>query len=245
MSTRTTLLTLLAGISIAATAACTTTISQFEDDGGGAGGSGNGTGAGAGTGGGQTQCEGFEDTTQTTDVAVTIRNDTDAPIFLGSLDCEVDIDLRLYDADDQRVSYRPGACHFTCAELQQTDAVCAAGCAAPLILMIAPGGTHRMAWDGTVHEPTEMPAACYFGPEFAGPSCDVRIGAPAGGYAFEVIGYDDSWCPLDQPGACECTPDANGTCMVEQYGDLLAGSGVPARASLEFPNNSSVEIVFE
>lgn len=235
------LLTAIAGLGIAALAACTTTVSQFEDD-GGSGGNGSG---GTGSGGNGTQCEGFEDTTERADVTVSIRNATAAPIYLTGLGCDADIDLRLYDEDDQRIDFRAGVCHFTCEELQQSEAICAADCAIPPIVMIAPGGSYDMPWDGTIHRPAQMPESCYLNPEYATQGCDRRTVAPAATYQFEVSAHDDSWCPLDQPGACTCTPDASGSCTFEQpYGEIV-GEGRPARADLVFPSETRAEIVFE
>ncbi len=228
-------------------AACTTTVTAFEDDGGtGAGASGSGaSGSTGGSGGGGAECSGFEDTTTVTTVTVTVQNATAQAIYLGGTDCEIDIDLRLFDAADQPVRFRDGVCHFTCSELQVTDAVCAAGCALPPIVMIAPGGSYELTFNGTMLDPVEMPTSCYFNADFATGTCDQRVVAPTGGYAFAVTGYDDSWCPLDQPGACECTPNASGNCTVEQFGDILSGQGVEARASFNFPSDDTVELVFD
>lgn len=225
--------------------ACTSTITAFTDEGTGGGSSGTGTGSGSGsgsTGSGQ-QCLGFDDTNETTQVTVTVRNTTDEAIYLTGLGCDSQIDLELYDANDREVSYRRGNCHFTCAELQNTDPVCAGGCAIPPIIMIAPGGSYDLSWDGTLHEPTEMPASCYFSSDFASPTCDVRISAPEGSYAFEVVGYDDSWCPIDLPGGCECEPNAQGNCQVDEFAEIFT-EGRSARGQLEFPKDLSAEIVF-
>jgi hypothetical protein len=238
MSTRTSfcrpLLASIVTISAVALAACTTTITQFDDDGGS-----------GGSGGAGPQCEGFDDTTERTDVTVTLRNERAEPVFLTGLGCESDIDLRLYDDDGERMGFRGGACHFTCEDLQETDGVCAADCAAPPIVMIAPGGSYELAWSGTVLAPEEMPSSCYYSPEWAAETCDLRAPAPAGTYRFEVTGYDDSWCPLDEPGACNCTPNADGNCNVEQYTDLSAAEGAPVSATLAFPSETATEIVFE
>ena len=220
----------LVGCGVAALAACSTTVSQFDDD--GAGGSGP-------------QCEGFDDVTESTIVTLTVRNATAAPVYLSGSDCSAEIDLHLFDEDDQEVSFRTGNCHFTCEQLQRSEGICAAACALPPIVMLAPGGTYDLAWSGMVNLPVEMPAGCYFGAEYATDTCDQRIVAPSASYAFEVTGYDDSWCPLDQPGACECTPDASGSCLVDSYGDIIGGEGVAARATLSFPSQSAVELVFE
>lgn len=230
------LIPFIAGLGIAAMAACTTTVSHFEDDGGS---------GGNGSGGHGTACEGFEDTAERADVTVSIRNTTGEPIYLTGFGCEADIDLRLYDADEQPIDFRAGACHFTCEELQQSEAICAAGCASPPIVMIAPGGAYDLAWDGTIHLPEAMPESCYLNPEYATPSCDRRTLAPAAAYQLEVSAYDDSWCPLDQPGACSCTPDASGSCLLDQFYGEITGEGRPGRTSIDFPSETRAEIVFE
>lgn len=223
MSFRHSLLIAITGLSLAA---CDSTLGPFEDDGGSGG-----------------QCLGYDDTTEFADVSVTIRNTSAEPIYISGLGCTNNLDLRLYDAADNMLSYQRGACHFTCEQLQQSSAVCAADCAVPPVVMIAPGGTHELAWDGTIHQSAPMPTGCHLEPEYAAGSCDQRVVAPEGTYQFELTAHDDSWCPPDSESECACTPDANGSCTVDTFYEIT-GVGRTARASLSFPSANAAEIVF-
>ncbi len=219
------IVTVLSALTAAtALSACDTTITPFDDDG--------------------AVCAGFEDTTQTTDVAVTVRNDGASPIYITGLGCDASVDLRLYDANDQLLAYRERVCQFTCSELQETDAVCAADCALPPVVMIAPGGTYELAWNGTVLDAVGMPPGCYLSPDLAGDTCEQRVVAPAGEYALEITAYDGSFCPLDMEGACECEPDATGSCTVDIYMEV-SGEGRTGRTALSFPAEDRAEIVFD
>ena len=215
------------------TGGCTTTLFSGPDQGGN-GGSG---------GGGSEVCETFEDTTEASPLSVRVTNDTIANIYVTADDCDTTPYPDLFDADGKALVYRNhGNCGFTCEMLQSGPPVCTAeACAAPPVVVIAPGGSFEMGtWNGTVLDSTEMPLACHFEPFDDRGSCDQRIAAPAGDYEVGVRIYSAIECIGE---SCSCD-FVDGSCQIP-FEAAVVGEPRVQKVAVTHPGDDVVDVVIQ
>ncbi|MEZ4442914.1 MAG: hypothetical protein R3B72_27715 [Polyangiaceae bacterium] len=183
-------------------------------------------------------CESFLDATSSQSVTVTVRNDGPDAIYLLGTGCSATVDLELLDDAGDPLPLVAGSCTFSCEDLQETSAICDAACAAPPAIMIAPGGSYALSWNGIYGEEAEMPDSCYADPQSAPDSCLQRIAAPAGNYGFSVTTATSITCA---DSTCTCTPDASGSCLID-FG-FPDGETIPAGATFSYPDELEVTVV--
>ncbi len=190
-----------------------------------------------GSGGAGPSCQSFEDEPLPGAVVATVRNEGSAPIFLTGVGCSFDIELSVTDPDGTDRVWKNGDCAFTCEDLQDNAGVCAAACAIPPVIMIAPGGSYDIEWNGALLEDAEMPEGCFFEPQSPGPqACYQRRVAVDGDYTLstnvwpEVFDFDD----------VKCNPGPKGSCQLDAQvtGEVRAASGV-----VSYPSETKVDIV--
>ncbi|MFO0568405.1 MAG: hypothetical protein U0263_22275 [Polyangiaceae bacterium] len=208
---------------------------------GGTGGSGAVGGAGATGGTGGASCDAYLDQSGQM-VTVRIRNQTAGPVFLGGPnDCSQSLPFSLNDPAGAPVSLFAGGCGNTCEALQQHANYCTGACMQPLMIRIEAGGYFDTSWSGTVFEQAFMPTDCYVDLNTAMDSCEQRLAAPAGSYAFTSSANTAADCGGQ---TCTCTPSAAGSCEISG-GAQLAGSTLTATAKLDHPGASLVEIAIK
>lgn len=147
-------------------------------------------------------------------VTVRLVNKRDSNVYLGKTapDCDVWLGFTLEDANMKQLQPSREACDFTCAELQQGSCACPAGCAAPIITLLAPGGHYDIGWPATVFESATMPDKCYNDAACTQTACLMELAAPAGPLTMKASAYDTA---LGCNGTCaDCTPSPGGDCTI-------------------------------
>jgi hypothetical protein len=210
---------------------------------GGSAGTAGTTGGSAGVGGtGGQSCEDFLDQIPPPE-GVTLRlvNATNQPIYLGGENNCGPNDLFQLQGPNGAIRLRAGGCGHTCEALQQHGDWCADACMLPPVVLIAPGGHYDTSWSGTTFEPFDMPESCYFEPQFAPPTCDRQLIAPAGDYLATSQAFGELLCT--DVGICPCIPGPTGSCEI-QYGATPTGESIAGKASFAFPSESLIELTF-
>ncbi len=188
------------------------------------------TGGGA-TGGGSTggaACEALADATPSPAATMTLRNDGAEPVYLQyASGCDyVDL-LGIVGPDsDVPVQWNKGSCSFTCSEIAAGSCGCPGFCAQDSVLMLAPGGTYPVMWNGGLYVPTEAPVECA-GDGLCGTQCLQLLQAPAGTYLLTSTGGTAPSGCFD-PNMCSCTPGPEGWCTINATGvsgDPRLGAG--------------------
>lgn len=201
---------------------------------------GGGPSAGSGSG---ASCEAFLDEEAETSVTVRIVNDTDAPLHFGAEEttCMVLPIYELSREDGVPVSDARGECS-SCQLAQRVGAIgCPAICAYQPLVRLEPGQSYEVTWDGRLGEDAAMPAACYPMPFAVPETCIRKVVAPATRYVFSAVGWSDWTC--GPAGGCQCV-DEDGSCKVTGEA-WVRGSAVQASVTIDFPNETVAEIVFE
>jgi len=205
---------------------------------GGAGGSGAVAGSGGSAG---SSCAGYEDLTPPNGVTVRYVNALSVPIYVGGGNtCDPSPLYQLFGPEGP-VPYGASGCGHTCQALQQHGDWCTDACMIPPVVMIAPGGSYDDTWSGTTFRQREMPASCYFEPQYAPPTCSQRIVAPAGSYGVSIVAGKTLTCY--DVGLCNCTPDAKGSCQIP-YGATVEDPSLATKASFEMPGTNLVTLTF-
>jgi len=192
------------------------------------------------------ECEPFLDTTEeATPVTVAIENDSPDPIFLVSTGCSSEVELLLRDGDGAYVDRGIGSCGpQTCEQLMEEPRYdCAALCAQPPTVMVAPGGRYETTWDGFVFTQTEMPSGCFADATTQGQaSCSQKLVAGEGVY---TAGFNVATAITCNGGApdqdCTCTPDEDGVCVID-FG--YADSMTEVTGQAQYPSETQIDIVF-
>jgi hypothetical protein len=198
-------------------------------------------GCGTGVQPGSPACDAYLDEAPPQNVAITVRNEGTATIFLGGEGCAADIGVGLAAADGSALPQGASGCGYTCEQLQTRPAACPADCALPPVVRVDPGGSYQLSWSGSYVEPASMPKSCYFEPSYAGPGCERRIVAPAGDYTLTASAWPQTTC-VDN--SCDCQPDASGSCVMQGFAGV-GGTATQASAVVAYPSETSVEIVFQ
>ena len=196
-------------------------------------------------GGGGESCDAYlDEAPAAAPVTLRFRNERAEAIYLGSqIGCGVLVPFTLRDASGAVLPWHLDGCGFTCETSQDFSGGCAADCAIPPVFLIAPGGHHDLTWTGVVVETVDMPQACY-AEGGASETCERRVNPAAGSYevtgeAFtEVTGCDPS------QGACTCEPSAEGSCQLD-YTATISGAPITTVATLAYPDQGMIEIVFQ
>jgi hypothetical protein len=189
-------------------------------------------------------CEAFLDHTPGASVTLRFRNERAERIYLGSPSgCGGITPFSLRDEAGQEHAWDLGGCGFTCEALQTFSGACPADCAIPPVFQIEPGGHHDVIWDGRVLEPTDMPGRCYDDPQAAPSTCD-RFVQAAG--AYDVLGeaFPEAQGCAGPDMTCSCTPSAEGSCQLPSPASV-AGAPLSATATLSYPDQTLIELVFQ
>lgn len=187
------------------------------------------------TGGGE--CVDPSTTTVGPAVAVKIRNDTAADLFVrgGGFCGEPTFTLRR--VDDTEVTTTLGLCPVSCGE-QLASQSCGCpdiGCV-PGLVRITPGGVYTDSWSGAEFTTTVLPAECV---EMAcvGSACGVQMQAAPATYKLSSVASATATCEF----GCDCTPSPEGWCAVE---GTIADESI-ATAPLDYPAETAAMLVFQ
>lgn len=180
-----------------------------------------------GSGGSAGACAAWQDEQGLAPTTIRFRNESGQPIYLpancGSL---------LYDlsaGDDVVYGFDP-FCLQTCEDLQTEGPIDCAPCA-PSTVLLPPGGTHDVVWDGTGLLATDMPDECWAYPGSQG-GCSQLVAGPQGLYRISAMGYAS--CSGD------CTCDYSGVCS----GWATGAEAWADSTQFQYPTAAVVEVVF-
>ena len=191
------------------------------------------------------ECEPFLDTTdEATPVTITIENDSPDPIYLVSQGCRSDVELILRDASGNAVSRDTAGCGSQTCEvlMEEPRQDCAAICAQPPTVMIAPGGRFETQWDGFVMKQVEMPSSCFADTQNAIATCSQRQVADDGTYVAGFNVATEITCDAGGTNQdCTCTPDDDGVCVID-FG--WAESMTEALGEALYPSQTTIDIVY-
>lgn len=170
-------------------------------------------------------------------VAITIRNDSDAPLFIPTQSyCAAVLPVRLF-AGDAEIVISPGICDFPCADALSGNCGCPAGCGDPEdVVQIAPGGVYTDTWSGISVVPFELDASCVS--EDCGAACTAERQTPPGSYtlrATATTAVDNCEPP------CTCTANADGWCIFEAS---PSGADIVVEVPLEYPSETAASLTF-
>jgi hypothetical protein len=242
---------LLAGALLAACGSSVNTMSTGTGTGGasssaGTGGAGMGggtTGVSTSDGGSAPACSTFDPPQpMSTPVSVRLVNKSGSPMYLGqtTAGCASAFGFTLADASTSPLKPSRGDCEYTCGELQQMSCVCADGCGAPVVTLVAPDAYYEVPWTGTVFTTEDMPAKCFKDASCAASdtSCLVEESAPAGTLTMKASAYSQALgC---NPNPCmPCMPGALGTCTV--LGAMTVG-GTELKGTAAWMGESKIDI---
>lgn len=225
-----------------------------DETGGGSGGSGSGatdtatataTSSSGGSTGSGASCEmyiGDDDIGPTVDV--TVRNATDAPLFLpssGGCGGFVSISVRPEGGDEPLHIYS-GECSPVLCEGFMTNQDCYLGCpdcAPPNFGRLEAGVSDGSAsWWGVSYATLMMTAECGPGLECQR-DCLRPDQAPDGSYEISAVAYRTC-----TGGTCECDgANPNGACY--GWDQVELADQVTATATIDYPGTTAVELVFE
>lgn len=171
-------------------------------------------------------------------VAITIRNDSDAPLFILTQSfCASVLPVTLF-AGDAELVISPGSCDFSCADVLSGNCGCPAGCGDPEdVVQIAPGGVYTDTWSGINVVPFELDASCFT--EDCGNSCTAERQTPPGSYtmrATAATAVDNCEPP------CTCTANADGWCIFEAS---PSGADIVVEVPLEYPSQTAASLTFD
>lgn len=192
------------------------------------------------------ECEPFLDTTEeATPLTIAIENDSPDPIYLVSNGCSSDVEIILRDENGDFVARDGnGGCGYQTCEVLMDEPMydCAAACAVPPTVMIAPGGRFETQWNGFVMKQVDMPSSCFADTQSQMTTCSQLQVAEEGSYTAGFNVATELTCQTGDPNAdCTCTPDANGVCVID-FG--YAESMTEALGQALYPSETTIDIVY-
>lgn len=202
-------------------------------------GSGEETGASGGVTTGA-MCEDPADVAIGPPVAVHLRNEGDADVFIRAPSSCEGAPYRIVDAEDQTLQIELGTCPPPCAEVLAFQACgCPDAACATSVIRVAPGGVFDGAWSGASVAHIMLPAAC-IPAECEGTSCAIEQQAPAGTYRLTATHSKSVQCGSPE---CTCEPSADGWCEI--VADVSLGPEEPAsEVAFAYPDLTDVTLVF-
>ena len=172
-------------------------------------------GAGAAVGGSSSAppvaCSSFVDDSAWK-LTVHIKNQKSTAVYLGAQTMGCDTG-RLFDVEDGSRTLLAGleACRSSCSAVMTTGpVVCPTVCAAPSTVMLAPGQTIDIPWDGLFGVPSTVPSECMHTAEPSPTACVRAEQIKNGLFTFSAKAGATHDCL--SPTACTCTPNPSGGC---------------------------------
>jgi len=155
-------------------------------------------------------------------LTVHIKNQKSTAVYLGpqTMGCDA---ARLFDVADGSRSLLPGleACRSSCSAVMTSGpVVCPAVCASPSTVMLAPGQTIDIPWDGLFGVPSTVPAECMHTATPSPTACVRAQQIKNGLFTFSAKAGATRECL--SPAACTCTPNPSGGCTTP--GSLISGT---------------------
>lgn len=194
---------------------------------------------------GELLCAGFENDEAGPPIEFTVRNATDAPIFLQSqFACDTSY-LQLADPGETQLEWRTDGWLVSCEEFLGGDPLCGGpGCSAASI-RLEPGGVYTEQWPGFAFEMHTLDPACLDeASEACGNRCFVTRQVPAGEYTATVQVARDADC-----GDVECIDFCEvdlgpGACEMFYFDDIL-GEREDVVVQVDYPSAGAAEFVIE
>lgn len=179
-----------------------------------------------------------------TKVTVRLRNNTLAPLYLGSQGGCGLTPFTLKDAGGDALLWRAEACSPTCEAQQSGSCVCDLDCALPPVFLIPAGGAYETTWEGSIFARASMPATCFKDPSCAAGGCLLEQSAPTGVLELSATLWDTvTDCPMGMAG-CACDPGAQGYCQIDGVAQV-GGTQRSGSSKLMYPGAKLVEVVFQ
>jgi hypothetical protein len=192
-------------------------------------------------------CEGLENEEHGGAVELTIRNDTDAPIFLVEQYYCLSSFIAVEDPGGEPVEWRSDGWVISCEDLAGPAPSCGGPACLGETVRIDPGGEYGQSWPGYVHDPMMLDPTCAMDPDAfdsCGTTCFIEHTPVPGEYRISVEASADLDCG-EQP-CPECEEDhGNGACSIFIDGVAVGPDRFTAEALVAYPDITSAEIVFE
>lgn len=151
-------------------------------------------------------------------IPLTVFNAREVPIFLTSaVSCQPE-----YFEIVSKVEGMPGQwsgphCSFTCEDVMAGACGCTADCPVAPTIRIEPGGAYELSWSGAVLRETALPTECASQDCLADTCRVARAAAPGGLYEATLALVESPQCGDTE---CTCTPNADGWCQLESWGEV-------------------------
>jgi hypothetical protein len=213
----------------------------------------SGPGGTGGSGGGAGVCAAQVADATAAPVTVRLVNKTAGDLYVAISDYESCTETPLYSASvaDPSLDANPptgNACGgSTCATNTCSSCVVTYTCSTRSpVTRVASGGALTTSWSGLVYQTRSVPSACVADPTCYGGtatvSCPVALRNESWPVTFTASMSTGVTCAS---GACTCSPDATGTCVVSVGdGSSPSSATVQGTATLE-EGGTSVDIVFQ
>ena len=216
----------------AVVAACTGQVVDAQ------GGAGAAVGAGGGLG-----CDALVADETTTPVEVRLVNQTAADLYFDNpvFACGYEPYFRLYDPQNQELPHLDASpCSARCAELTCTCTMTYT-CGPFSVTRVAPGGVLSTTWNGAYLKPRTVPSSCV-DCSLYGDSATCSAWTDPGSLSLTLRSNarTDVSC-ID--ASCDCTPNANGTCVPS--GQAQASGGTVVATATIAPGQDSIDLVFQ
>jgi hypothetical protein len=167
------------------------------------------------------------------EVKVTLRNDTNAPIFVPAGEGCSFVPFTMERSGDE-LKWSRAACEWSCEEILDSCA-CGADCVANTLLRIEPGGSYDITWDLALYAGKDLSLDCPV--EGCPTHCYRRVVAGDGDY--RVTASAGTAC-VGGATACSCS-DGVESCQLAA--ELDGTATLTAQATLTLPGDS-VELAF-
>jgi hypothetical protein len=176
-------------------------------------------------------------------VIVKLNNKTQNDLFIGSKTgggCGSVDPFGVTGPNGEELGYKQGDCDFTCKQIMDGECACPANCEEPRTILLAPGGSLEITWNGTLFSSEKMPDACY-GPDCGMADCLVEREPPQGTLTFSASAFTAVSGCMMMP--CTCTPDSNGSCSFGSFEASVSGTEVKAKTEVT-TIGQSIEVDF-
>ena len=171
-------------------------------------------------------------------VAVTLVNQTDAPLyFTMSESCAFGSPFGIARGDVV-LSWVFGIC-ASCADALQGLCACPGPCAQDSVVRVDAGGRYVGEWPGGEIFTAMLPDGC--ADEVCGNQCSAIAQSEAGDYVASAVASPMVACDVE---TCDCsdTPNPDGWCTI--YG-ARTGGDMPGSTAFAYPGETAVDIVFQ
>ncbi len=170
-------------------------------------------------------------------VAVTIRNETDAALYLTEATQCMDGSPFTIASGGELLRWQFGICE-SCADALMGLCQCPGPCIQDTVIRVDPGGHYDASWPGGRIDVATLTPECVN--ESCGDQCAAITQADAGDYVAGAIASPMVTCDFEP---CDCLepPDPAGWCRINGF---RAGTEVLVEAAFAYPAQTALELAF-